>query len=121
MKLRETPRRIDTLGEANPLTGLLFCAECGAKMYNHRKAHTEKPTHKKLADVYNCSTYKLSNAKFNTKCSPHHISTEAVRTINFEVIRSTCGYVRERGQGFADVIRETSAIRQGETAAEYQK
>ena len=30
-KLRKTPRRHDTLGEANPLTGLLFCADCGRK------------------------------------------------------------------------------------------
>lgn len=35
-KLRKTPKRIDTLGEANPLTGLVFCADCGAKMMNHR-------------------------------------------------------------------------------------
>ncbi len=35
-KLRETPRRTDTFGVANPLTGLVFCADCGAKMYNHR-------------------------------------------------------------------------------------
>ena len=35
-KLRKTPKRIDTLGEANPLTGLLYCADCGDKMYNHR-------------------------------------------------------------------------------------
>ena len=33
---RQTVRRTDTTGEANPLTGLLFCAECGARMYNHR-------------------------------------------------------------------------------------
>ena len=32
----KTVRRIDTLGEANPLTGLMFCADCGAKMYNLR-------------------------------------------------------------------------------------
>lgn len=34
--LRKTVRRTDTIGAANPLTGLMFCADCGAKMYNHR-------------------------------------------------------------------------------------
>ena len=33
--LRKTIRRTDTIGAANPLTGLMFCADCGAKMYNH--------------------------------------------------------------------------------------
>ena len=44
--LRQTPRRIDHIGEANPLTGLVYCADCGAKMYNHRspgKEGTSKP------------------------------------------------------------------------------
>ena len=34
--LRKTIRRTDSIGKANPLTGLMFCADCGAKMYNHR-------------------------------------------------------------------------------------
>lgn len=29
-------KRTDTLGVANPLTGLLYCADCGRRMYNHR-------------------------------------------------------------------------------------
>lgn len=120
-KLRETPRRIDTLGEANPLTGLLYCADCGAKLYNHRKAHTAKPTHKKLTDVYCCSTYKLSNSKFNTQCSPHHISTEAVRAIILDVLRKTTGYVRAHEKDFLRRVRENSAIQQGETAKAHQK
>ena len=119
-KLRETPRRIDTLGEANPLTGLLWCKDCGEKLYNHRKAHGEKPNHKPT-DVYCCKTYKLSNSKFNTKCSPHHISTEAVRDIILTAIRTTAGYVRDYEQEFVKILRESSAIRQGETAKTYQK
>lgn len=120
-KLRETPRRIDHLGEANPLTGLLWCADCGAKLYNHRKAHAEKPTHKKLTDVYTCSHYKLSNAKFNTKCSPHHISTEQARGVILAAIRATSGYVREHEAEFAERVREAFAVNRSETAKSYQK
>lgn len=36
-RIRKTVRRTDSTGQANPLTGLVFCADCGAKMYNHRK------------------------------------------------------------------------------------
>jgi P4 family phage/plasmid primase-like protien len=50
-KLRETPRRFNSCGEVNPLTGLLFCSDCEQKLYNHRKSQTQKPTHKKLTDV----------------------------------------------------------------------
>ena len=35
-RVRQTVRRTDTTGETNPLTGLLFCADCGARMYNHK-------------------------------------------------------------------------------------
>ena len=52
-KLRKTPKRIDTLGEAKPLTGLLYCADCGAKMYNQRSRGTESKPYP--YDVFECS------------------------------------------------------------------
>jgi hypothetical protein len=63
----------------------------------------------------------LSNAKFNTKCSSHHISTDAAREIILTAIRATSGYVRDYEQEFIEKVRESSAIRQGETAKTYQK
>ncbi|MCL2343136.1 MAG: recombinase family protein [Firmicutes bacterium] len=120
-KLRQTPRRIDHLGAANPLTGLLWCADCGAKLYNHRKAHMQKPTYTKLCDVYHCSTYKLSKSKFNTQCTSHYISSEAARKIILEAIRATSGYVREHEQEFIERVREAFAVKQGEAAKTFQK
>jgi DNA invertase Pin-like site-specific DNA recombinase len=120
-KLRETPRRIDTLGEANPLTGLLWCADCGEKLYNHRKSKTEKPTHKKLRNDYHCKTYKLSNYKFDNKCSPHHISTEAVRTIILDVLKKTSGYIQNHEEEFVEQLRATSNIKREEIAKAHKK
>lgn len=37
-KLLETPRRKTVFEENNPLTGKVFCADCGSKMYHHRNA-----------------------------------------------------------------------------------
>lgn len=51
---RKTVHRTDTTGEANPLTGLVFCADCGAKMYNHRGKHTRADGRQYGNDIYNC-------------------------------------------------------------------
>jgi len=101
-RCRKTVRRTDSLGEANPLTGLVFCADCGGKMYNHRIPHRTEYTNAKgktysrpPKDDYSCSTYSLTNRKFNKQCTQHYI-----RTV---------------------VIRETSAIKQNDTAKSSRK
>lgn len=44
-RCRKTARRTDH-GEANPLTGLVFCADCGAK-HNHRQPYPTTQINKK--------------------------------------------------------------------------
>jgi len=41
-RCRKVVRRTDSLGEANPLTGLLICAQCGSRMYNRRKPYAQQ-------------------------------------------------------------------------------
>jgi hypothetical protein len=127
-KLRGTPRRPNRLGEANPLTGLLFCSDCGSKLFNKRKSNPTKhknPNGKiyfeKPQDTYQCSAWKLNNTKFNKVCSAHHIQTAAVREIILDILRKTTVYVREHEQDFVEKVRESSIVRQGETAKAYQK
>lgn len=78
---RKTVRQTDTLGEADSLTGLMFCADCGARMYNHRGSAGQardwqgRPNGKRRPDrdEYNCSTYNLSKQKYQQKCTQHYI------------------------------------------------
>ena len=128
-KLRGTPRRTDTLGEANPLTGKIFCADCGAKLYNHRfrnptvhkRSDGTTYTEKTPQDVYNCSTYKITKYKSGAECTPHHIRTSAIQDIILDTLRRTSGYVREHEDKFVEMVRARSEVRQGETAKAHRK
>lgn len=112
-KLIKTPRRVDTIGEANPLTGLVFCADCGAKMYNHRtRGDIEKK--KYPTDTYDCSTYTLSFRKKDTVCFKHCISTKALRILILETIKAACASAIKDKDKFLDDIRSASQLRQKE-------
>jgi DNA invertase Pin-like site-specific DNA recombinase len=127
-KLQGTPRRADTIGEANPLTGLVFCADCGAKMYNSRRGqeyYTERRNGKeyqhKTADFYSCSTYDLARSAFKEKCTKHFIRTVVIRELVLDIIQRMSAYVREHKTEFVNKIREETAIRQEETVRTYKK
>lgn len=68
-----TKTRIDSVGLANPLTGLMFCADCGAKMYNSRHRNERNNDASGLHfDTYNCSTYSNTRIRETRICSNHH-------------------------------------------------
>ena len=122
-ELRKTVRRTDTVGEANPLTGLMYCADCGAKMYNHRGSAGQardwqgRPNGKRRPDrdEYNCSTYSLSKQKYQPTCTQHYIRTAVVRELILETIRSTSTYAIENEAEFIQKVRSASEVRQAET------
>ena len=114
-KLRKTPKRIDTFGVANPLTGLLYCADCGEKMYNHRtKGNVEKGVYP--TDFFDCSTYTLAHQRHATACKGHYITTKALRELILETIRTAAAYAIDNKDAFLEKVRAASQIRQEETA-----
>jgi len=128
-KIRETKHKPSKRGEPNPLTGLMFCADCGAKMFNHRTGGYEKkdkdgnPTGKytNAQDAYHCSTYSLNKGKFVDSCSMHHVRTDVVRDLILETLKATAGFVREHGEEFAAKVRNESTIQRADAAKALQK
>ena len=118
-KLRGTPRRIDTMGEANPLTGLVYCADCGAKMYNQRTRGRETKPYP--SDAYECSSYKLAGQRRTSACSNHHISTKALRTLILETIRAASAYAISNEAEFIQKVRAASEVRQAQAAKELKR
>mgnify|MGYP000054905834 CR=1 FL=1 len=119
-KLRKTPKRIDTLGEANPLTGLVFCADCGAKMYNHRsKGGTENNPYP--SDFFDCSSYTLARQKRTAACCGHYITTKALRTLILDTIRTVSTFAISNQAAFMEKVRSASQFRQTEAAKDAKR
>ena len=122
-KCRQTPRRARQEHEPNPLTGLLFCADCNAKMHNRRSDYTTDKNGGKIhpVDTYECTTYRNNAEKFVDKCSIHFIRTSVVGELVLETIRRTCGYVRDNEAEFVAKLREASEVRQAAAAKSHKR
>ena len=128
-RCRKTVKRTDH-GAANPLTGKLYCADCGAKMFNHRRAGG-KPAYvnantgatylRPPTDSYECSTHTNAQNAFKKKCTAHHISTKAVRAVVLETIKAAQALVETDEAEFIRQVRESSEIRQEESAKACRK
>ncbi len=128
-KIRGTVRRIDTTGEPNVFTGLVFCADCGSKMYNHRgkgrdkkKSYFPDPVSGLLpADAYQCRSYTVTSRRETKKCFSHYITTEALRSLTLDAIRSAATFAITNRTEFYRRVRETSAVKQAEDAKDLRQ
>jgi len=126
-RCRQTIRRIDTTGEANPLTGLVFCKDCGAKLYNHRAkpkttrwqdgAWRKRPA----SDIYCCSTYSNTIKRFSRQCTQHQIRTAVLRELALHAISTTSNFVKNNEDEFLRLVRESSVVQRNETAQTHKK
>ena len=103
-------RRTDSTGEANPLTGKLYCAECGAKLNNHRSR--AKQSGRESDDYYDCPTY--SQSKGDCRC--HYVTTAFIRSMLLQTIQSVSQYAISDEAAFADQVRSLSKLRHADAA-----
>jgi len=126
-RCRTVKRRTDTTGEANPLTGILYCADCGHRLFNHRRAAYERPSPNtgKMMKVgarndYNCPLGS-NNGPYSKKCTTHFITSNTANALILETIQRTTAFARSNEAEFVNLIREASALRQSESAKANKK
>ena len=105
-KIRSNVRRYPNgWGEAAPLTGLLYCADCGGKMYVHRTNNGKR------ISQYTCSNY--TKVPCGTLClTQHRINESAVLTLVSDTLRAIAEYSRNDRTEFIHTVQETQVAQQ---------
>ena len=97
-RIRANVRRYpDGWGEAAPLTGLLYCADCGGKMYVHRVNNGKR------VSQYTCSQY--SKVPVGTLCpTQHRIAEKVVLSLVSDTLHAIADYAKTDRAAFIRII-----------------
>ena len=101
-KVREGKRRRTNMGDVDKYSGLLYCADCGSKLYFVRGT-----TIKREAYNFICSRYRKHMG--HELCTPHTIREMALDEIVLEEIRSVTYYARANTAQFVNFIQKKSS------------
>lgn len=95
-RIRNGRRRRTPMGEMPLLSGMVFCADCGAKLYQVRST-TFKPGQEYMV----CATYRK---KGKDQCTSHQIRNSVIEEFLLDGIRSMTAYVREHEDEFVEMV-----------------
>lgn len=99
-KVRSKVRRYpDGWGDVAPLTGLLYCADCGGKMYVHRFNNGKR------ISQYTCSRY--SKVPVGELCkTQHRINESVVLELVSDLLKAIADYAKHDRAEFIRVVQE---------------
>ena len=95
----------DGWGEAAPLTGLMYCADCGGKMYVHR-SNNGKRVHQ-----YTCAQY--GKVPIGTLCpTQHRINEKVVLDLISGMLQAISDFAKSDRAAFIREVQEAQASQQ---------
>lgn len=100
-KIRDGRRRLTPMGEMPILSGMLFCADCGNKLYQVRGRGWE---HEK--EYFVCATYR----KIKGGCSSHQIRNVVVEELLLDGIRRVTAFARDHEEEFVEMVTKKTQI-----------
>lgn len=113
-KLRKTVRRPSYPDrKPHPLTGLVYCADCGSKLTRRQPSPNKKVVYDS-DDAYICSSYR----QLLRDCTMHFIKTSVLWELVKTAIQNVSQYVLENEKEFIKRISDTSDILKDKTVKE---
>ncbi len=98
-ELRKNKRRPQKCDEINPFSGMVYCADCGSKMYLCRSQNTTMQEHMK------CSAYAMDKGN----CSAHYIRTAVLKKIVISELNKLLDTVHQNESEFVNQAMDNSA------------
>ena len=111
-ELRKNKRRPQKSDVVNPFSGMVYCADCGEKMYLSRRKN-ERPEQEHMR----CSTY----AKEQSKCTVHYIRTCVLREIVLGELNKLLATVKADEDEFIQVAMSNSVLKQSSELTKAKK
>jgi hypothetical protein len=107
-------RRPDGWGYIHPLTGLVYCVDCGAKLYVHRIYNG------KDMPMYVCGN-STKTAQEDWRCSGHRIAAEKLMALITEVLREVTQHAKEDKAAFIQSVQERLTAKQSDEVKAQKK
>lgn len=98
-RIRDGRRRVTPMGEMPVLSGMVFCADCGAKLYQVRGRTLPQ------SEYMVCATYRK---KGKVVCSSHQIRNSVIEELLLDGLRNVTAYAREHEGEFVEMITKKS-------------
>lgn len=98
-KIRDGKRRPTRLGEMGILSGMMFCADCGAKLYQVRGQGWPREK-----EYFVCATYR----KVKGGCTSHQIRNVVVEQLVLEDLRKVLRFAKENEAEFIQLVMKNS-------------
>lgn len=98
-KIREGRRRRTPMGEMPVLSGMVYCADCGSKMYQVRC------TTMKQKEYLVCASYRKKSKR---TCSSHQIQNEILEKLILADLQRITSFVKENEKEFIDMVSKQS-------------
>lgn len=110
-RIRDGRRRVTPMGEMPVLSGMVFCGDCGKKLYQVRGRNLPQK------EYMVCSTYR----KVKGGCTSHQIRNKVLESFILEGIQSISAYVRDHEAEFIELVTQKTQSELNRSMRDWKK